>query len=1081
MSKPLPLVSKPLKPLAVACALFVGTAAIPAVAAEPAPRSYQIASQSLSSALKEFAAQSDMQVIFSESEVRQMEAPQLSGNYSPSDALQKILEGTPLEFELTAGDVIVVRKPSPRISEMPASATGGPDEGYGAMLEDEIPSIPEIVVYGSTSLNVDIQRTEDDIQPYVVFDKEALDRSAASSLEDFLRTRLPMNKQRLSQSQLVRDSRGLDGEGGNTRSTFDLRGLGSKQTLILVDGRRMPTVSLGEGQTGQPDINGIPMASIERIEVLPSSASGIYGGSATGGVINIIRKRDYAGFDVAASFEGTEAGGGSKRQLDLGGSFFLGDRSSVTFSASHANTNPLLVGQRDFARKGRALRNRNVPFNEVEDTFLTPTVPLGATPNVQAAFDPFSGGIPDLVLDDGTPLGSSITFVPEGYNGGDGGHALVANAGQFNLELADDLKGLQRSLVNTAETSSANVTLRHEFSDRFNAYLDMTMYRNESRGAVSAIPNERLLLSDAPNNPFQQDINVTFPVDPAVASEYRSLSETLQGSLGTIMRLSDDWMLSANLDWSRARVTDTLSDAALDRDGLVSLEIGEPVDDRPALDVMQGAPLDFGPYLSSEALDAEVSGPNDTILKTGTLRLSGPLYELPGGALNLSALLERRMETMEASFFRSADVFRQTEDNPSGITYYYSPERELEVDSLYLEFNAPLIGERNSMRFARELSFQLSGRMDRQTTIGVAQEAIIERTPEPTVPEGPLPYAENSTRSTDLTAGFRFAPSEDVALRASFGTGYLPPDISQVGPYESVVPQGLGFGGVDPKRGGEFLGEFIAEHNDVTQVTGGNADLRPEESESLSFGVILTPRFVPGLRLSVDYTRIDKTDEIRSLSEFEVLQFEELLPGRVIRGPKLPGDPDDWEGPITYLNTSFHNFARTRAEAYDIQIDYTRNLGNYGTLRTYVVATLQEELTRRLTLEPDATPINYVGEGDGPVRLTGNMGLDWVASPQLTLSWNAQYTESHCLQLGCGQHRFQGAAEVPSQVYHDISLRYDFTLPRDSWEMLGNTTLDFKVENVFDQEPPILAYGLNYSSYGDPRMRRYSLTVRKSF
>jgi iron complex outermembrane recepter protein len=720
-----------------------------------------------------------------------------------------------------------------------------------------------------------------------------------------------------------------------------------------------------------------------------------------------------------------------------------------------------------------------------QDSSTRFSVPLGATPNVISAYDFDLDDYPELVLDDGTPLGSPITFVPAGYtfnpDGGDGGHALVANAGQFNLALANDIQGLHRSLLNTSEVNSVNTTLRRAFGERVDVYLDLSMYRNESRGAVSTITNTAFLFADAPNNPFQQNINITLPVDAALAGEFRSLSETLQGSLGTIMRLPRDWMLNASFDWSRSRAKDILSDAVLDQAGLMSLQTGEPPgspDDRPALNALQGTPIDFRPYLVSDALNAYVYGPNDTVLKTGTLRLSGPLHELPGGALNLSALLERRMETMEASFQRTVSVDNRTEENPSGITYAYSPERKLKVDSLYVELNGPLIGERNSMRFARELSFQLSGRSDRQTTTSVSQEAIVGRTPEPTLPEGPLPYQENTTTSTDLTAGVRFAPSVDMALRASFGTGFLPPDISQVGSYEVVVPELAGYE-ADPGRGGV---ELIADHNEVTYITGGNANLKPERSKSWSFGVILTPRFMPGLRVSVDYTRISKTGEIRAPMG-EVLQFEDYLPGRVIRGPKLPGDPDDWRGPIIQIDQSYLNFATTRVQAYDIQIDYSRDIGAYGTLHPYVVATAQEELTRKLVLDPAVPPINYVGDGgsDGPVRWTGNMGLDWYATPGLTLSWNAQYTHSYCLAFGCERVIAQGAAEIPAQVYHDIALTYAFSEPRDSWKMLGNTTVNFGVQNVFNKEPPIIADGMNYSQYGDPRLRRYSLMVRKSF
>lgn len=110
----------------------------------------------------------------------------------------------------------------------------------------------------------------------------------ASNLEEFLSTRLPMNQTRGT------FSRNLP-EGGWREQKYvqSARGLGTNQTLILINGRRAPGVStLLTGDLGQPDINGIPLSSVERVEVLPTTASGIYGGGATGGVINIVLRKD---------------------------------------------------------------------------------------------------------------------------------------------------------------------------------------------------------------------------------------------------------------------------------------------------------------------------------------------------------------------------------------------------------------------------------------------------------------------------------------------------------------------------------------------------------------------------------------------------------------------------------------------------------------------------------------------------------------------------------------------------------------------------------------------------------------------
>ena len=143
----------------------------------------------------------------------------------------------------------------------------------------------------------------------MVFDSEQIQNSLAGSLDEFLRQQVPMNQ---SLTRLDEGSASADGN----RSEINLRGLGVEETLILVNGRRQTGVvrdSTGGGPT-QTDINGIPLTAIERIEILPSTAGGIYGGGANGGVVNIILKRDYSARTLTVRYDGTAEGGGATRR-----------------------------------------------------------------------------------------------------------------------------------------------------------------------------------------------------------------------------------------------------------------------------------------------------------------------------------------------------------------------------------------------------------------------------------------------------------------------------------------------------------------------------------------------------------------------------------------------------------------------------------------------------------------------------------------------------------------------------------------------------------------------------------------------
>ena len=130
----------------------------------------------------------------------------------------------------------------------------------------ETEGVAEILVTGQRSLNNDVRRNRDDIQPYIVFDSTSLQQSGAQNVEDFLQARLPMIATQVTQSQA--------GPPTSASGRLDLRGLGADETLVLVDGRRLASISTGDS-FGQPNINGVSMSQIERIEVLPATASGI--------------------------------------------------------------------------------------------------------------------------------------------------------------------------------------------------------------------------------------------------------------------------------------------------------------------------------------------------------------------------------------------------------------------------------------------------------------------------------------------------------------------------------------------------------------------------------------------------------------------------------------------------------------------------------------------------------------------------------------------------------------------------------------------------------------------------------------
>ena len=439
-----------------------------------------IDAQDLGSAILQYGMQTGNEVLFRDSDIEGLQTDGVRGRFTADEAINKLLENTDVPYQRNSDGTLIVgqraisrtsgrrgNEPAPR----PPESSEQPEEETTITIEElrdlgvieteeeakELRGLMDVIIV-TGSRNVGVRRFEDDAQPYIVFNSDDIRNSFAGNLEDFFRTRLPQNTASGTTQQFSNNL----GEIGNT-SSVNLRGLGAAQTLILVNGRRAPRVSanLGSQSNGgfnfqQADINGIPLASIERIEVLPATASGIYGGGATGGVINIITRRDFRGGEVELQYGDTFDADFNEYRIDASYGFALENgRTNVLITGSYAGSGDLLVGERNFGRDSLNLLLANSPG---EYFGLTITPPLGATPNISSPFG-------NLVLDDGTDLGSNITFVPVGYAGfaSDNGQALIDNAGRFasrpkSTASAFRYVGTSRRISNSISTLRSAVT-----------------------------------------------------------------------------------------------------------------------------------------------------------------------------------------------------------------------------------------------------------------------------------------------------------------------------------------------------------------------------------------------------------------------------------------------------------------------------------------------------------------------------------------------------------------------------------------------------------------------------------------------
>jgi outer membrane receptor protein involved in Fe transport len=297
-----------------------GAVAQPATAQPQAAIDYDIPAQDLGETLRAIARLSGHDILFVSDVVKGRLAPPVKGRYKLEEAIRTALAGSGLVVEYRAGAALI---------QQPAASSDH---------ESAAASNPVITVTGTRI------RGAGSASPVTVTTRQQLEQAGIADLADFTRM--------LPQNYAGGQNRGIPGggeQGGhqnlNNSATLNLRGLGPDATLTLLNGHRLSYDSIYQGI----DISAIPLAAIERIEVVSDGASALYGSDAVAGVANIILRRDYEGVETTARIGAATEGGDVEQDYSLvgghrwasGGFMVALDRNSAT---------PIYAGQRDFTR-----------------------------------------------------------------------------------------------------------------------------------------------------------------------------------------------------------------------------------------------------------------------------------------------------------------------------------------------------------------------------------------------------------------------------------------------------------------------------------------------------------------------------------------------------------------------------------------------------------------------------------------------------------------------------------------------------------------------------------------------------------
>lgn len=249
---------------------------------------FELPAEALSQALRDVAVQTGTNVIAPADVIGPLQAQPLAGRFTVEEAVARLLAGTRLQYRLVDGTLIIERIPFV-------------EAGTGAAADN--PDAQDIVVTGTHV------RGASPTSPLIVLTRKDIDRTGATAVDELMRT-LPQN----SESGVNKENSLIslpDVDPTDHGSAVNLRGLGQRATLVLLDGRRLAP----SGSGGFVDVSMIPLTAIERVDVLTDGASAIYGSDAVGGVINFVLRKDFNGFETTVQSGTTTDGGGSQLVL----------------------------------------------------------------------------------------------------------------------------------------------------------------------------------------------------------------------------------------------------------------------------------------------------------------------------------------------------------------------------------------------------------------------------------------------------------------------------------------------------------------------------------------------------------------------------------------------------------------------------------------------------------------------------------------------------------------------------------------------------------------------------------------------
>jgi iron complex outermembrane recepter protein len=994
----------------------------------------------------------------------------------------------------------------------PAPAAAGARDAQGNLLPGASATAERVIVTGSNIPTAE----EVGPNPVDIYNQETISKSGERTTEQFLQSLPTVNANVIPQSN--------NENGSNTAvgaASIALRGFDARATLILIDGRRVAPYPTGNNpglvNVMFVDLNSIPAAAIESIEILKDGASTTYGADAVAGVVNIKLRHDYQnGAEASVQYGNTEHEDSS--EFIAQAIFGVGnDTTNITGVLNYYHRNDIFQRDRAYSIVPPFLSSNNSPYNL---SLSSDVAAAAGGQNLNPGGTEFASP-PDLtngLAPASTYLyGTSRVRALGGQRPGFDFNLFASSfpeSERYGTYLAAEHKVFGDQLVLYANGYYENVKTHNEaapgatgnFETKGQTTLVIPPHSPIAPGAEP--PNtpthlETGLPADAfnPFNPFDQIISGS---TRARLSDFgnRLFDNETDAWLTTLGVKGDklfdgSWGYDAGWRYSQLKNVQVGQQVSAERFNRI-LNAADPIFD-PNSPQFIGTTVPFNPFgdfrapIASNAATinfARVHPKDEDFSKLWTLDASiytTSLVELPGGDVGFAVGGQFRRETLE----ENPDMLNE-EGDIVGNSPVNAARGGRKSYSLYAEARIPIFGPKMNIPGLHSLEFEDGVRFEE--------------------------FLNNDTNVLVPKFGMRWQPfDEQLTIRSTWSEGYRQPSLEELFSAPISTLQGTR----DPVTG-------VSEPETNTLVQS-NKNLQPEDSRSFSAGFVYTPKYVPGLNLSFDFWDTERTGIVAVPTAQQVLERE--ASGSLLPGEAVERDPNTHQ--INRILLSNQNLGSQEARGYDFTVQYQKQTP-WGTFTSLTQVTYLDEFLFPQFIQGEFGPTagNLAGRTTDPA--TSNEGwYKWKGTTQLDWNWN-HFDAIATARYIDGFHEFilnpftdELRQHWVSQTWTlDLQATYDFTglIPVEEkpvpgyskdakqltrgkdgsmtekasaqtanyaasdWRrvLLDGTSLTFGVNNVLDRDPPAangeVGNGQNYPGFTyDATNRFWYVRLTKKF